>query len=352
MNEFYCFLQQLKMNSTSVFALATVTQVDGSAYRHVGAKMLFAANGERYGLISGGCLEDDLAHHATEVIASFITKSVSYDLRSEDDLGWGQGAGCNGKIKVFVEPLQWNDEWSVVMELLDQTKRVLMVNGIEGEYSGARLFLGEDGSVFGNVSEESLVSLGYQYQSQLTSFQYLESETIKTNFTIEWLEPDDILYIFGGGPDVEPIVARTAEFGFKPVVIDPREDRCQTKYFPKASLLVSEHPERFLEGNNMKANSYVLIMTHSFMKDQKILEYFLENQPKYLGILGPRRRTERLIDSAPIPSWVHSPIGLDIHAEGAEEISISVLAELIKVRHESRQQQRGRNPSLLKTNLT
>jgi len=93
-----------------------------------------------------------------------------------------------------------------------------------------------------------------------------------------------------------------------------------------------EFPEIYLQNNSLPINSLVLIMTHNFHWDQKILQILWTRPPRYVGILGPRKRTERLLDSRPIPSWIHSPAGIKIHAEGPEEIAISILAELISIK--------------------
>ncbi|WP_255450413.1 XdhC family protein [Alteribacillus sp. YIM 98480] len=80
-------------------------------------------------------------------------------------------------------------------------------------------------------------------------------------------------------------------------------------------------------------DSYVLVMTHNFQWDQSILSYFIHHRPLYLGVLGPRRRTKRLLSSDTLPQWISSPVGVDIQGEGAEEISVSIAAELIQVKN-------------------
>lgn len=86
-------------------ALATVVHVDGSAYRREGAKMVVAEDGSTYGTISGGCLEEEVTALALEVIRSGRPRLVHFNMKADEDIVWGLGLGCNGRIDVFVEPL-------------------------------------------------------------------------------------------------------------------------------------------------------------------------------------------------------------------------------------------------------
>ncbi|MFC4809744.1 XdhC family protein [Paenibacillus sp. GCM10023250] len=109
MNDRCRMLRALKAQGRQRCAMATVIAVEGSAYRHAGAKMLIAEDGTAHGVISAGCLEEDLRHRAVEVMAAGRPLSLTYDLRAEDDLSWGRGAGCNGRVTVYVEPCAWTD---------------------------------------------------------------------------------------------------------------------------------------------------------------------------------------------------------------------------------------------------
>src|SRR5699024_9735587 len=149
----------------------------------------------------------------------------------------------------------------------------------------------------------------------------------------EKYEPKEHLYIFGAGPDAEPLVEFAAKLDFSVKVIDPRENRCNVQNFHAADSLIVEFPSGFFLNHDIDSEGYVIIMTHNFERDQDILQRLMDQPLKYLGILGPRRRTRRLLSQQDIPENIHSPIGLDIDAEGAEEISFSILAEMIKVRN-------------------
>jgi xanthine dehydrogenase accessory factor len=325
--------------------MATVIGVDGSAYRHPGAKMLISENGGQYGTISAGCLEEDLSYHAHEVIINREPKTLIYDLRSEDDLSWGQGAGCNGSIKVYVEPYEWDFTpnfhrqpiWPQVEFELQLGYKVALVKSLS-ENSSLRNYVcySESGEVLGNTGDNLKDKILPELHSFMTSGKKMDVIHVSgTNedFLLELYEPREKLYIFGAGPDVEPLARHASYLDFSVAIIDPRSDRCNEILFPTVDHLIIEHPESFLQKNEISHNSFVLIMTHSFQRDSNILRHLIQSPPRYVGVLGPRRRTERLLLPDPLPESIYSPIGLSINAEGPEEIAISIVAELLKVRN-------------------
>jgi len=335
----------MKDNPNRMFVLATVIQVDGSAYRHEGAKMLFSENGEQFGLISGGCLEEDLSFQANEIMVSRQTQIVSYDLRAEDDLGWGQGAGCNGKVYIYLEPVNWTKDcvkqgWSFVLDELEKGREVVAVRNVQtcGQ-DGKSYFLKENGEWLFDIPSLNDSAEGKGTFQQLIEegkkFAYLDHNKVVNPLLFEVYEPKDTLYLFGAGRDVEPVVKRASEFNFSTIVVDPRESRCRKEFFPDANACVCEHIETFMEKHYFKKNSYILIMTHSFSKDRFLLKSLesMKEDLAYIGVLGPTRRTKKLLGGNEVPDWIHSPIGVDIHAEGPEEISISIIGELIKTRN-------------------
>lgn len=323
--------------------MATVIMVDGSAYRREGAKMLIDEDGKTYGMISGGCLEEDLTHHAKEVLKTNQPKIVTYDMKSENDLGWGQGAGCNGIIYVYIEATGWNflkdrngnPVWDLIDKKLSSGHRVasLLLLGVKENYNN-RIYFSEDGDILYEL-ENVKMSLLTELETFISHDK--RTESIKTEahgkVLLELYKPKALLFIFGAGPDIEPLVELAAKLDFSVSLIDPRSSRCNKKNFPTADQHIVEHSHMYLQNNEIPLNSFVLIMTHNFQWDQDVLKHLVTKSIRYLGILGPRRRTERLLYPEPIPLELHSPVGLDICAEGSEEIAVSICAELVKWRN-------------------
>ncbi|MGE7760994.1 XdhC family protein [Peribacillus sp. NPDC097895] len=345
MSEFYRYIKKLNKQKEDYFVRATVFEVLGSAYRHKGAMMFFGKDGKQYGTLSAGCLEEDLSYHATEVMTTLHSKIVEYDLSSDNDILWGIGSGCNGKIKVLLEPFGWSyvppnhnqPALPVIERLLDDGKSIFIVKSIGGKVAaGTMIYCSNDEMVTGHMDQgvqQRLVSHLNEFSDLGTEFQYTVVQDLESEFVFERIKPRDTLYIFGAGPDVEPVVKLTSAFDFETIVIDPRSVRCNRNFFPSADVLINEHPEVFLKENRLRENSYVIIMTHNFSRDKQILPLLLDQSPPcYIGILGSRVRTERLLPPKQLLDKIHSPVGLNIGAEGPEEISISIMAQLIQFR--------------------
>lgn len=347
MNDICRLLDSMKVVENKIFAMATIIRVDGSAYRREGARMLIDEDGNYSGTISAGCLEEDLIIQSKDVINSMKARTVNYDLRSIDDLSWGQGAGCDGDIEVYIEPIGWGLNtiqsntllWPYVDYCLSKGMTLISAKSINSVESKQQVFL---------FSEEEIIK-GYKDNGTNEIFlpyirEFIEGDTrvkliyineFGCDFLFELYQPKNLLYVFGAGPDAEPIVNLAAKMDFSVTVIDPRSSRCNEKYFKQADCLIVEHHEMFLTKNQIPENSYVLVMTHNFNWDQIILEKLILQTPlKYLGVLGPSRRTKRLLGTVNLPCYLHSPIGINIHAEGPDEISISVIAELIQIRNQ------------------
>ncbi|SEO30857.1 XdhC family protein [Paenibacillus sp. OV219] len=344
MNDRYRMLQVLKRNQGQRYAMATIIAVEGSSYRHAGAKMLIGADGSQHGAISAGCLEEDLLHHAQEVIRSREPRTLEYDLRSEDDLAWGRGAGCNGRIHVYLECCEWGGEWAEVERHLNRgesivcARRMMRSKGTGTVQNENRLLLY---AASGMVSDDDGDSLTEQMEAQFRSFmlgddttgiEVLSSPAIEGELLVERYRPREQLFIFGAGSDVELLARLASELDFEVCIVDPRSDRCSERHFRTADRLFNIHPDQFLLQHSIASSSYVLIMTHQFQQDQAILRQLVKAPPSYIGVLGSRSRTERLLHPEPVPDFVHAPVGLAIGAEGAEEISVSIVAELIRVR--------------------
>ncbi|WP_025026508.1 XdhC family protein [Caldalkalibacillus mannanilyticus] len=312
-------------------ALATIIEVNGSSYRKPGALMLYLKSGTQIGLLSGGCLEDDLALRAECVMQEKSSCSIVYDLQAKDDVGWGQGKGCNGKITVLVEAVDNLLQQHLLKagHFLQQGSSVLHVKKLSKtdrvvEY----LFLSQQGDHFGTWTSNIPASF-YSFLQTKTKHTLL-LEILGERYFLQLFRPQPRLIVFGAGPDVRPLADYASSIGFHVIVTDWRPALCHPRFFPKAAKIIVDFPSAFLHDFQFSPHDFVLLMTHHFQKDQEILRSLLHQQVRYLGVLGPRNRTYQLLEEQKIPEWFHSPLGLSIGAEGPEEIAISILAELIK----------------------
>jgi xanthine dehydrogenase accessory factor len=319
--DFYQILDGLNYPEEKV--LATIVCVEGSAYKKEGSSMLFFSDGTQIGMLTAGCLEEDLAVRVREVFTNQEAMILHYDMSLEDDLDWGQGAGCNGKIDILIEPVteQLIEDLQIVKELLHQHKQVIALKKLDdlGEY----LFIEEDGAPFGNWS------------GPLPTIEFTSKSGIITRDGMavfqQTFSPKPRLIVFGAGPDARPLVALAAETGFTVVVCDWREALCQKNHFPAAALVIQGFPQDLLKQISFSPYDFVVIMTHQFKKDQELLKSILNKNYRYLGVLGPKERTKRLLNYNHIPKGIFSPMGAAIGAKGPVEIAVSVVAEMIEV---------------------
>ncbi|GAA0393731.1 XdhC family protein [Paenibacillus motobuensis] len=305
--------------------LATITHVEGSAYRKEGALMLFFEDGSQIGVLSAGCLETDLAARVPEILAAGVSCGFVFDVQSLEHLSWGEETGCGGVIHVTMEPVNGVllEHLRTLKDCLDQHTEVKIIKKISPDrsvsdyafVSGKERFFGEWRGGFPQDLMELAVSEGY---------------------FIHTYYPKPRLTIFGAGPDARPLAAFAAAAGFSVTVSDWRPAWCNRSYFPDVDTLLVGFPEETVDMIQSTSNDYVVVMTHNFRRDQQLLRLLSERQLCYLGFLGPRHRMERLLNGNPAPENLRSPVGIAIGAEGPVEIAVSILAELIDTYHKNR----------------
>jgi len=329
-------------------ALVTVVRVLGSAYRRPGARMLVAKDGSRVGLVSGGCLEADLAERARPVLETGRPILVTYDARQDEDLIFGLGLGCEGMIEVLIERVperQDGGHLALVSRCLIEREPLALATVFRsgGHVPLAARFwrvAGEAGTA--DFEDDRLVEMLGRKASAVLSSQRHRSVTLETpqgpvEALVEALLPASQLVLLGGGPDAEPVARLAAQLGFEVTVVDHRAALARAERFPAASRVVVCEPGRLLETLDLDPDAAVLVMSHAFAHDLGYLRQILGRHRGYLGVLGPRRRTDRILDelakqgmmlSAEQRARLHAPVGLDIGAETPDEIAVSILAEI------------------------
>lgn len=338
-------LLQVALESNAPGVWATILHVDGSSYRKAGASMVFFVEGRTCGILSAGCLEVDVAERVERLCWNGHAVRAQFDLRVEDDLSWGQGPGCNGVVHLLMEPLDSDlrDNLRRVKGCLDNGQAVTVVKQFSP--SGAllaSLYGTEAGETFGSWEGEIPGALRacLHEKASGTHREGLRSvEGFEELLYVQRYEPRPRLVLFGGGLDARPLAAMASEAGFAVTVADWRESYCKRRWFPQAERLIVDHAEQLLTRAELTARDYVVLMTHHYHHDRLLLRGLLEADVRYLGVLGPRSRTARLLGSDSIPQFVHSPVGLSIGADGPEEIAVSIVAELIQTRRKKARQE-------------
>ena len=333
-------------------ALATVVDVAGSAYRRPGARMLVTADGQLAGSISGGCLEGDARRRARQCLAQGRPTLITYDSTdADDDLSFGAALGCQGVVTVLLEPLDFAAPhnplellrtWAATATAPAVLATVFGLSGAdEAATVGERLLLHPDGGVRGSLTRAAALYplIMQDAHSALAAGQPAThgypagAGTVQVCF--ELLRPPLRLRVFGAGADVQPVVRLAAGLGWQVQVFDGRPAQAQPARFPEAEL-VRVLPLALVP--TLPCDSpYVLLLTHNYHYDLAVLQHLLPAPPAYIGLLGPRKKYERLLDdltrhtpdaAARLATSLHSPIGLNLGAETPEEIALAIVAEI------------------------
>lgn len=328
-------------------ALATVVKVDGSAYRRPGARMLVTESGELVGAISGGCLEGDALRKAQTVIFQQKSMVVTYDTTDEDDQKFGIGLGCNGIIQVLIEPVDFDDPNNPVA-LLEKTIQTRSVSWIvttvslenqRSEQIGTfgifldNQFIGKPETVSKDLLNLVLEKVNYLIGNQEFATQNISNTDGFFTF-IEPIRPAIRILLFGAGNDTIPVARMADLLGWQVVLFDGRKNHATKQRFGTVNQIVVGPADSVLDGFDFDPFTVALLMTHNFDYEAVILEKLQAENLPYIGILGPKKKSQKLIERlagkgiAVSQENLYAPLGLDIGAEGSEEIALSVLSEI------------------------
>ncbi|MFN2490024.1 MAG: XdhC family protein [Actinomycetota bacterium] len=331
-------------------ALATIVEVKGSTYRRAGARLLVPDAGEAVGNLSGGCLEGDVEAVAREVMTQGRARLEFYDLTAEDEVVWGWGLGCNGAIEVFIEPAAQAAEIAAALRSAIEEQRPVTVvtvleTSIPGLERGARLLLGEDGARSGGIGNRELEDALLSALADVGGLSGARTHPLMlpagdARVFVESIEPPPRLLVCGAGHDAVPLVHLGAQLGWRVVVADDRDALLTNHRFgPDASFLRCA-PGDLARAASVDARTYAVVMSHNYLRDRDYLRVLLGSAAAYIGMLGPQARLERLLGEMRTEgrelgdeelARIHGPAGLDVGAEGPEEIAAAIVAEVLAV---------------------
>ena len=327
--------------------LATVTAVEGSAYRRPGAKMLLDPDGGGAGSITAGCLEDEVRALAVDVLAEGVPRVETWDLTGDDDV-WGLGVGCNGIITVLLEPLSESYRPVVEARLAGESVGVATVVGGEGTGAalGDRAYYRPGEGFEGEIDDEVLAELAGSAESLVSSGkgETLAVETAEgtVEVFVEGVRPPPELVVFGSGHDVAPVVELAKLVDFRVTVVPFRGGHADSGRFPGADEVTSASPRDVADLREWDADTYAVIMSHNFLDDRIALEGLLETPVEYIGLMGPKKRFEemreefaedgRTFTEAELER-IYTPIGLNLGGDTPYQIAHSIVAEVQAVAH-------------------
>jgi xanthine/CO dehydrogenase XdhC/CoxF family maturation factor len=300
------------LTAEGITVLATLATVEGSSYRRPGARMLVAEGGARIGSISGGCLEEDLLERSVRVRATGRPQLATYDTTEENDLLWGVGQGCRGVIRVLLEPVSPKPDWA----------RAVAANLRSGRPTRLAVTWDNRVGLLGTALADALPS-GSQRQVD--------------GVFDDLVGPPTALAIFGAGDDAQPLARMAIELGWNVTVADPRPLLPTSERFPGAAALVLGPASELVARAAPLPGSLAVVMTHHYLHDRSVARHLLPIPLAFLGLLGPKRRADRMLAeiaaeglalTPEVMARLHAPVGLDIGAESPEEVALSIIAEM------------------------
>lgn len=332
--------------TTTRAALATVVRVEGSSYRRTGARMLILDNGVWVGGISGGCLEGDALRKAKHAIVQEQPNLITYDTTEDDAHQIGVGLGCNGIIDVLISPLDPEDKNNPIEQLKNivndrQAHIIISVADKHDQVKGVAVgdvfhYLNKEqfAGIFPipNITEAVLKDIEWSINKERSKPRDYDLEMGHLTLFIEIIPPVMHLVMYGGNYDIYPLVTLAKEVGWKvSVVANPT--KVNKSLFKTADAVIS-NKNPIVEIDEYTA---AVLMAHDYKTDLNNLKALLETEIPYIGLLGPRKRSDKMFTEfraegidfeQDLKERIHSPIGLDIGAITPEEIAISIIAEI------------------------
>jgi xanthine dehydrogenase accessory factor len=315
-------------------ALGVLVETAGSTYRKPGALMLIAANGDSAGLLSGGCLEGDLADYARSVIDTGKARLVSYDMRGGDDVMWGLGLGCEGAMNILLMRVGPENDWQPLTHLarcLADYERTSIGVVVESERpdspAGTVVLQGAPNPADVDAVLEEVIRTGR------TGWFAAESPAPRWKMFALPLSLPPKLLLLGAGPDAAPVVEFAARLNWRITLVDHRPAYADATHFPTAERVVQAQPDELLDHVDAAHFAAAVVMSHHLTSDLKYLRALSTTPIAYIGLLGPAVRRERLLadlgeDAHRIRERLHAPVGLALGGRSPESIALSIIAQI------------------------
>ncbi|MEW6751301.1 MAG: XdhC family protein [Candidatus Latescibacterota bacterium] len=341
--------------SGEVAALASLVWSSGSIPMSERAKVLVRSDGRLQGTIGGGCLEAEVLALAREVATSGRPHLTRYTM-TEKQAG-ESGLNCGGTVRIYTEPVGRDQDRVVYAEVqrLRIQRRACVLATLLSEASSARLLLCDDGRRLGSLGSPAAddqveaavermlrqecgavlaLKLGEEEKRQLS----LAAGEVPEAFVEPFL-PAPVLYVFGGGHVGAQVGRLAAHVGFRVVVIDDRPLFADRERHPWAADWVVGEMDEVFARLPIDDQSYLVACTRGHQHDEIVVEQAVRTPARYIGMLGSERkklllwkRIEARGGERRRLDQVYAPVGLNIGADTPEEIAVSVVAELVKVR--------------------
>ncbi|GGD68544.1 XdhC family protein [Lacimicrobium alkaliphilum] len=300
------------------WVLATIIATEGSAYRKAGAMMLINSLGQYRGLLSGGCLEADIMRQARRCWDDGCNRTICYDMREEEDLAWQLGLGCGGMVQILLQPVSEANQYLQLDTLLISLQ--------QHQPCGYLQYLELPSP------KNQLLSMAQLTALLPAGCKVAQLELEGHRVLVQHMRPAPHLAVFGGGLDAIPVVAIARQLGWRITLVDPRPANAREAFFEGAQIL-RDPLSTLAEQPWLQTLDGAVVMNHNMTLDAEAL-LLLHNAPvRYLGLLGPDHRTEKVLKQAGLSVTdlavpLASPVGLRLGGELPESIALAMISEM------------------------
>ncbi len=310
LKESYILAQAMGLKSI----MATVVAIEGSSYRRPGVRMLLFENNTMEGAVSGGCVENEILKQSQSVFLDNKAKIMVYDGRYR--------LGCEGILYILLEPFSPDAAVWDALETVVQQRNPLEIQSFYTKTEGVQLGLGSEF----HFEDKNFVFSNTQLEKSLSTFTQI-------------LKPRFHLIIVGSEHDAVQLCHFASLTGWEITIVASAKDQKKIANFPGATRLVHLLPEE-IASLSIDNETAVVLMTHSYTTDLKFLIELKNTQPAYLGLLGPVKRRNQLLNeffeytqsfNEGLLDVAFGPSGISIGAETPQEIAISIIAEILSV---------------------
>jgi len=326
-------------------AMATLVATRGTSPKREGAKMWVGEEGRILGSVTiGGCVDARVIAESEQALSSFKSRLVEMKLGNED--AWEIGFSCAGDLDVFIEPVDLTrsdnvfELYRAVRNAIDQGKRAVLATALQG--SSRKLLMIEGSNTIG-----SLGTVDLDREAQTVALELMRKGASATMplgpdaapVFFETHGPPPTLIVFGASHVAMPLVSLAHDMRLKTVVVDGRPRFATRERFPDVDKLLIGIPSEIAETLAYTSSTFVVLTAHDYKYDLPVLKVVLPARPAYVGLLGSKRRgaaiKEFLLDGGmdqELLDQLHVPTGLDIGAQTAAEIALSILAEAVALK--------------------
>ena len=341
MEELFDDIEKLVLAEKRV-AMATLVATRGTSPKREGAKMWVGEEGRILGSVTiGGCVDARVIAESEQALSSFKSRLVEMKLANED--AWEIGFSCAGDLDVLIEPVDVStllELYRAVRNAVDRGKRAVIATSLRE--SSRKLLISEDGETSGTLGtpeldrEAQTVALELM-RKRASSTVSLGPDSLPVFFEVHG--PPPTLIVFGAGHVAMPLISLAHDLGLKTVVVDGRPRFATRERFPDVDQLLIGIPSEIAETLAYTSSTFVVLTAHDYKYDLPVLKVVLPARPAYVGLLGSKRRghaiKEFLREGGMDPALLdqlHVPTGLDIGADTAAEIALSILAEAVAIK--------------------